>query len=138
MDAELAKEIEDAVLEVLNNSDMDSTTEFQVRKAAAELVGLDLSDPVRKTFVRNVVQKYLEEQQAKVDADEKATGEDEPEAVEEEDDSDDDNNKKKKGALEFDDEGDLIICRVCLFPNLLACFETLVLLLKHRCFQFCA
>ncbi|KAK1438528.1 hypothetical protein QVD17_04337 [Tagetes erecta] len=113
MDAELAKEIEEVVLEVLNKSDMDTTTEFQVRKAATQLLGVDLSDPERKKLVRNIVQRYLEEQQAKVEADEKATEEGEPQEVEEEDDSDGQNNNKKyKGAKEFDDEGDLIICRL--------------------------
>ncbi|KAK9053043.1 hypothetical protein SSX86_029673 [Deinandra increscens subsp. villosa] len=112
MDSELAKQIEETVLEVLKNSDMDSTTEFQVRKAASQQLGIDLSEPARKKLVRNVVQTYLEEQQAKAEA---ATEEGEPEQVEEEaeeEDSDDDKKKKKKGAKEFDDEGDLIICRL--------------------------
>ncbi|KAI3713515.1 hypothetical protein L1987_72093 [Smallanthus sonchifolius] len=111
MDPELQKEIEETVLEVLKNSDMDSTTEYQVRKAASEQLGIDLSESIRKKIVRNVVQTYLEEQQSKAEADEKPTEEAEPEE-EEEDDSEDDNKKKTKGAKEYDDDGDLIICRL--------------------------
>ncbi|KAL8200999.1 hypothetical protein R6Q57_012338 [Mikania cordata] len=109
MDPELAKEIEETVLEVLKNSDMDSTTEFQVRKAASEQLGIDLSEPSRKKLVRTIVQTYLEEQQSKAEADEKAAEEAEPE---EEEDSEDEKKKKSKGVQEFDDDGDLIICRL--------------------------
>ncbi|XP_076922987.1 RNA polymerase II transcriptional coactivator KELP-like [Bidens hawaiensis] len=126
MDSELAKEIKEAVLEVLNNSDMDSTTEFQVRKSASDLIGIDLNEPSRKKFVRNIVQTYLEERQAKADADDNNNtnnnnnNEEEEEAEPEEESEDDDNNNnnnnnnnnKTKGAQEFDDEGDLIICRL--------------------------
>ncbi|KAK9073496.1 hypothetical protein SSX86_007820 [Deinandra increscens subsp. villosa] len=59
----------------------------------------------------------FEEQQAKAEA---ATEEGEPEQVkEEEEDSDDDKRKKKKGAKEFDEDGDLIICRQAAYTNLL-------------------
>ncbi|KVH95328.1 RNA polymerase II transcriptional coactivator KELP [Cynara cardunculus var. scolymus] len=110
MDPELAKKIEETVLEVLKNSDMDSTTEFQVRKSASEKLGVDLSKSERKKLVRNVVQTYLEEQQSKAEADEKAAEEGEEE--EEEEDSEDERKKGKKGAKEYDDDGDLIICRL--------------------------
>ncbi|XP_076885164.1 RNA polymerase II transcriptional coactivator KELP-like [Bidens hawaiensis] len=118
MDTELAKDIKEAVLEVLNNSDMDSTTEFQVRKSASDLIGIDLNEPSRKKFVRNIVQNYLEERQAKADADVNNTisnnneEEAEPEEEESEDEKNNNNNNKTKGAQEFDDEGDLIICRL--------------------------
>lgn len=105
----MAKKIEETVLEVLKNSDMDSTTEFQVRKAASEKLGVDLSVSERKKLVRNVVQTYLEEKQAKTDADEKGTEADEPEEEEEEENSED---EKKKGDKEYDDNGDLIFCRL--------------------------
>ncbi|KAI3727742.1 hypothetical protein L6452_16362 [Arctium lappa] len=114
MDPEMAKKIEETVLEVLKSSDMDSTTEFQVRKSASEKLMIDLSKSERKKLVRNVVQTYLEEQQSKAEADEKASEQGEEEDVEvEEDDSEDEKKKKgKKGAKEYDDEGDLIICRL--------------------------
>ncbi|KAF5753485.1 putative transcription factor ssDNA-binding-TF family [Helianthus annuus] len=111
MDSALAKEIEEAVLQVLNNSDMDSTTEYQVRKLASEQIGIDLSEPSRKKLVRSIVQTYLEEQQAKAEAEEKVTEEGEPVEEEEEEDSEDDK-KKRKGDKEYDDEGDLIVCRL--------------------------
>ncbi|KAI3501428.1 hypothetical protein L2E82_40475 [Cichorium intybus] len=112
MDPEMAKKIEETVLEVLKNSDMDSTTEFQVRKAASEKLGVDLSVSERKKLVRNVVQTYLEEQQAKAEADEKAVEADAPEEEEEGEDSEDEKKRGKKGAKEYDDEGDLIFCRL--------------------------
>ncbi|KAM0059884.1 putative transcription factor ssDNA-binding-TF family [Helianthus debilis subsp. tardiflorus] len=111
MDSALAKEIEEAVLQVLNNSDMDSTTEYQVRKLASEQIGIDLSEPSRKKLVRSIVQTYLEEQQAKAEAaEEKVTEEGEP--VEEEEEDSEDDKKKRKGDKEYDDEGDLIVCRL--------------------------
>ncbi|KAK9075423.1 hypothetical protein SSX86_003746 [Deinandra increscens subsp. villosa] len=59
----------------------------------------------------------FQEQQAKAEA---ATEEGEPGQVkEEEEDSDDDKRKKKKGAKEFDEDGDLIICRQAAYTNLL-------------------
>ncbi|KAJ0694501.1 putative transcription factor ssDNA-binding-TF family [Helianthus annuus] len=109
MDSALAKEIDEAVLQVLNNSDIDSTTVYQVRKLASEPIGIDLSEPSRTKLVRTIVQTYLEEQQAKAEAEEKVT--EEGESVEEEEDSEDDK-KKRKGDKEYDDEGDLIVCRL--------------------------
>nr|XP_043607080.1 RNA polymerase II transcriptional coactivator KELP [Erigeron canadensis] len=106
MDSELTNKIKEAVLEVLQNSDMESTTEFQVRQSASEKLGINLSEPERKKLVRNIVQTYLEEQQAKAEGKEKSEQDDE----EEEEQSEDDN--KKKGGKEYDDEGDLIICRL--------------------------
>ncbi|KAJ0805448.1 putative transcription factor ssDNA-binding-TF family [Helianthus annuus] len=108
MDSALAKEITEAVLQVLNNSDMDSTTEYQVRKLASEPIGIDLSEPSRKKLIRTILQTYLEEQHAKAEAEEKSTEEGEP--VEEEDSEDD--KKKRKGDKEYDDEGDLIVYRL--------------------------
>ena len=115
MDPEMAKKIEETVLEVLKNSDMDSTSEFQVRESASEKLGIDLSKSERKKLVRNVVQTYLEEQQSKAEADETAAGEGEEAEEEEEEHSEDEKKKGKKGGKEYDDEGNLIICRVSLF-----------------------
>ncbi|KAL4570653.1 hypothetical protein LXL04_026313 [Taraxacum kok-saghyz] len=112
MDPEMAKKIKETVLDVLKNSDMESTTEFQVRKLASEKLGEDLSVPERKKLVRSVVQTYLEEQQAKAEADEKVTEADEPEEEVEEEEESEDDKKKKKGPKEYDDEGDLIVCRL--------------------------
>lgn len=91
MEPELKSQIEETVLEILKSSDMEATTEYKVRKSASEKLGIDLSEPDRKKLVRNVVQTYLQEQQ-------------QGKEVEEE-----------EGGKEYDDDGDLIICRVCLF-----------------------
>ncbi|MFS8008550.1 putative transcription factor ssDNA-binding-TF family [Helianthus anomalus] len=98
------------VLQVLNNSDMDSTTEYQVCKLASEPIGIYLLEPSRKKLVRTIMQTYLEEQQGKAEAEEKVTEEGEP--VEEEEEDSEDDKKKHKGDKEYDDEGDLIVCRL--------------------------
>ncbi|XP_071694155.1 RNA polymerase II transcriptional coactivator KELP-like [Rutidosis leptorrhynchoides] len=110
MDPELSNKIEETVLEVLKNSDMESTTEFQVRKLASEKLGIDLSESQRKKLVRNVVQTYLEQQQQlKEEGNEKVV---EQKEEDENSDDNDDVDDKKKGGKEYDDEGDLIICRL--------------------------
>lgn len=106
MDAETRNKIEEAVLEILKNSNMDETTEFKIRKSASEKLGMDLSDPTRKKLVREVVESYLSEQQAKAEEEEQQQEEEEVEEEEEE------GSDRKKGGKEYDDEGGLIICRV--------------------------
>ncbi|GJY80269.1 RNA polymerase II transcriptional coactivator KELP [Tanacetum coccineum] len=81
---------------------MESTTEYKVRKSASEKLGIDLSEPERKKLVKNVVQTYLEQQQ---------DNEVEEEEEEEEEGSEEDE-KKKVGGKEYDDDGDLILCRL--------------------------
>ncbi|CAK9143149.1 unnamed protein product [Ilex paraguariensis] len=112
MDQEIQKKIEETVLDVLKKSDMNETTEYNVRKMASEKLGLDLSQPDRKRFVRQVVESYLIQQQSKPEQEEEE--EEEPEEEEEEE------KRKRKRAgekeLEYDDDddddGDLIICRL--------------------------
>ncbi|KAL2236727.1 UNVERIFIED_CONTAM: RNA polymerase II transcriptional coactivator KELP [Sesamum indicum] len=101
MDTETRNKIEETVLEILKNSNMDETTEYKIRKSASEKLEMDLSEPTRKKFVRQVVESYLREQQAK------AEEEQQPEEEEEEED-----NGRKTGGREYDDEGGLIICRL--------------------------
>ncbi|KAH6804406.1 transcriptional coactivator p15 family protein [Perilla frutescens var. frutescens] len=103
MDSETHNKIEETVLEILKNSNMDETTEFKIRKSAAEKLGMDLSDPTRKKLVRQVVETYLTEQQAKAE-------EQPPE--EEEEEEEDEGSTRKRGGKEYDDEGGLIICRL--------------------------
>ncbi|PWA35921.1 RNA polymerase II transcriptional coactivator KELP [Artemisia annua] len=57
MDPELKSKIEETVLEILKSSDMESTTEYKVRKSASEKMGIDLSEPDRKKLVRNLSDK---------------------------------------------------------------------------------
>ncbi|KDO76582.1 hypothetical protein CISIN_1g0317922mg, partial [Citrus sinensis] len=53
MKAETKAKIEGTVREILVKSDMTETTEFQIRKQASEKMGLDLSQPEYKAFVRH-------------------------------------------------------------------------------------
>ncbi|KAL8063957.1 hypothetical protein ABFX02_01G059900 [Erythranthe guttata] len=109
MDKETLSKIEETVLEILKDSNMDKTTEFQIRKYASQKLGIDLSEPALKKFVREIVESYLRVQQAKAEAAEveEEEEEDPPEKEEEEE-----NNNGKKGAREYDDEGGIIICRL--------------------------
>ncbi|KZV31503.1 RNA polymerase II transcriptional coactivator KELP [Dorcoceras hygrometricum] len=110
MDDETQKLIEETVLEILNNSSMDETTEFKIRKTASEKLGIDLSEPNRKKFVREVVESYLREQLAKT---EQLEGQQEGEAeAEEEEEEEEGGSSKTRGDREYDDEGGLIICRL--------------------------
>lgn len=109
----LQQKIEETVVEILKNSNMDETTEYKVRKMASEKLGLDLSPPERKQLVRKVVESYLADLQSKAEAAE-AAQQAEEEEPEEEDDEEEQRKRKRGGAKEYDDDGDLIICRVSL------------------------
>ncbi|CAI0441696.1 unnamed protein product [Linum tenue] len=101
MDAKAKVDIEKSVRKIIEESDMASTTEAQIRKRASQVLGLDLNKPEYKAFVRHVVNKFLEEQTAK-----EAAAEEEEEEEEEEED------KGGKDGKEYDDDGDLIVCRL--------------------------
>ncbi|KAK4382497.1 RNA polymerase II transcriptional coactivator KELP [Sesamum angolense] len=75
---------------------MDETDEYKIRKSASEKLQMNLSEPTRKKFVRQVVESYLREQQAK------AEEEQQPEEEEEEEEEED--NGRKTGGREYDDE----------------------------------
>ncbi|KAL1350362.1 hypothetical protein HN51_014453 [Arachis hypogaea] len=59
LEPETRRKIEDMVMDLLKQSNIEETTEFSIRVAASERLGIDLSDPNRKHFVRNVVESYL-------------------------------------------------------------------------------
>lgn len=59
MEAETQRKIEETVVDILKNADIEEATEFSVRVAASERLGIDLSDPQRKQLVRTVVESYL-------------------------------------------------------------------------------
>ncbi|KAI0515956.1 hypothetical protein KFK09_008627 [Dendrobium nobile] len=122
MDSATRRSIEEAVLDILRNANMEEMTEYKVRTFAADRLGIDLSSPDRKRFVRNVVESFLashkeddavaseaadapEEEHQKVEV--AAAAAEEDEAEEEEDD-----HRKKRGPREYDEEGDLIVCRL--------------------------
>ncbi|CBI34506.3 unnamed protein product, partial [Vitis vinifera] len=77
MEPETRRRIEKTVLEILKSADMDEMTEFKVRKLASDKLGINLSAPDYKRFVRQVVETFLH-----------------------------------SGVKEYDDDGDLIICRL--------------------------
>ncbi|CAN1779023.1 RNA polymerase II transcriptional coactivator KELP [Linum perenne] len=91
MDSKTKTDIEKSVRKIIQESDMTATTESQIRKRASQELGLDLNKPEYKAYVRHVVNKFLQEAAEK---------EDEKEEAEEEE------------GKEYDDDGDLIICRL--------------------------
>ncbi|KAJ6828516.1 RNA polymerase II transcriptional coactivator KELP [Iris pallida] len=115
MDTESRQRIKDVVLGILTEANMEETTEYKVRTAAAEKLGLDLSLPDRKLFVRKVVEDFLvskkneEEEEGENNQQQQKQEEVGGEEVEEEEEEEKGKKKQKK---EYDDEGDLIICRL--------------------------
>ncbi|PNY01198.1 RNA polymerase II transcriptional coactivator KELP-like protein [Trifolium pratense] len=59
MEAETRRKVEDMVLDILQKSDIQETTEFTIRVAASERLGIDLSGPDTKRFVRTIIETYL-------------------------------------------------------------------------------
>ncbi|KAG0539109.1 hypothetical protein BDA96_03G294200 [Sorghum bicolor] len=119
MDEATKKKVEAAVLEILRGSDMESVTEYKVRKAAADRLGIDLSTPDRKLFVRGVVEEYLRSlsSQEEAEAEEEQGGagresKDKEQEEEEEEEDDEEEEGKGGGKREYDDQGDLILCRL--------------------------
>lgn len=95
MDSESRRKIEGTVLDILRKTSLDEMTEFKVRVAASERLGIDLSDIDHKSFVRGVVENFL------LSA---AAPESEPPDVREEQDT-----RLKKEANE---DGERVICKV--------------------------
>ncbi|KAM0911245.1 hypothetical protein ACQ4PT_013622 [Festuca glaucescens] len=131
MDEKTQKKVEAAVLEILRGSDMASLTEYKVRSAAADRLGIDLSLPDRKLFVRRLVEDYLEsladEEEKKQQGgsgeegekkEHRQEGEEEEQkeekVEEEEEEGEEEEEEEKKGGVgkELDDNGDLILCRL--------------------------
>ncbi|KAL0016030.1 hypothetical protein SO802_003099 [Lithocarpus litseifolius] len=95
MEPEIQERIEKTVRKILEESDMEKMTEHKIRKQASDELDLDLADPPYKAFVRQVVQSFLEQQQQQ-------------EEQEEEEEEEEQGGRRK----EYDDNGDLIICRL--------------------------
>lgn len=98
MEEESKAKIEETVREILKESDMTEMTEFKVRNLASERLGIDLSDKSHKAFVRGIVKSFLEEVESK--------------QQQQDNDEEEEEERAKEGNKEFDDDGDLIICRV--------------------------
>ncbi|KAK3429466.1 hypothetical protein EUGRSUZ_E00884 [Eucalyptus grandis] len=111
MDSDVGRRIGTTVREVLEESDMNNTTEYKVRKLASERLGMDLSQPKYKAIVRQVVESFLEEQKAREE--QNAMGKEEGEEQEEqEEEEEEETGKKSGGDAEYTEDGDLIICKL--------------------------
>lgn len=114
MDAATKEKVEETVVEILRTADMLKMTEFNVRTLAGEKLGIDLSEPSRKKFVRQIVEGFLQQQQ-QIDAPEGGSGGGEVEEVqqeEEQEEEEEESNKRRSDGKEYDEAGDLIICQV--------------------------
>ncbi|KAH7682137.1 putative RNA polymerase II transcriptional coactivator KELP protein [Dioscorea alata] len=109
MDEEMETKISDVVLDILSTADMEKATEFKVRTAAAERLGIDLSHPDRKRFVRSVVESFLKSKQAEAETVQEGG---EEESGQQGDDQEEEDAGGNRGEKEFDDDGDLIVCRL--------------------------
>ncbi|XP_072966823.1 RNA polymerase II transcriptional coactivator KELP-like [Typha angustifolia] len=118
MDTEMQRRIEATVVEILKEADMEAATEYKVRTMAAEKLGIDLSLPERKRFVRGVVESFLlsrtnEEVERREEQPQGNEREEEEKEEEEEEEEEEENTKGGRGRKkEYDDDGDLIICRL--------------------------
>ncbi|XXG88036.1 hypothetical protein AAC387_Pa12g0306 [Persea americana] len=99
-ETETQAKIEETVVEILKSSDMDEMTESKLRNMASEQLGIDLSLPQYKTFVRGVVQSFVSSIKEDQETKEEAAQEEEQQ------------HSKKKGVRERDDDGELTICRL--------------------------
>lgn len=106
MDSETSIRIEETVLDILKTCNLEEVSEQKIRRMASEKLGLDLSEPTRKKFVRQVVEKFLAEEQEKREANAA------DEVKEEDEEAEEDGKVKSSGDKEYDDEGDLIVCRL--------------------------
>ncbi|GMH22635.1 hypothetical protein Nepgr_024478 [Nepenthes gracilis] len=112
MDSKTLERIEAAVVEILQTADMEQMTEHKVRKLASEKLGIDLSAPDLKRFVRRVVESFLREQQEKAEQQRLESEQQEEEAEEEEEEEEEQDTNRRSDGKEYDDDGDLIICRL--------------------------
>lgn len=109
MEAEIKEKIEITVREILQESDINVITESKVRKLASEKLDLNLSDPKYKAHVKLVINSFIEEQNSREEEQEE-----EEEQQQEGEDEEGEEEVSKNGSREYDDEGNPIICRVCV------------------------
>ncbi|KAL6124037.1 hypothetical protein ACLB2K_076553 [Fragaria x ananassa] len=88
----------ETVVDILRNTSLDEMTEFKVRAAASERLGIDLSDVERKSFVRGVVESFL------ISTAEAAAAETDPPGVGEE--------KEARLKKEVNEDGERFICKL--------------------------
>ncbi|GAB2273048.1 hypothetical protein Dimus_007857 [Dionaea muscipula] len=120
MEAETQKKIEETVNEILKTADMEVMTEYKVRNIASEKLGIDLSVPHHKSFVRYVVESFIRERKAESEEPAAEQPEQQPqqqpveeeEEKEEEEEEEQRGTKRSAGVKEYDDLGDRIICHL--------------------------
>lgn len=102
MEAVIQQRIGETVMDILKSADMEEMTEFKVRVAARERLGIDLSDIDNKRFIRSVVESFL---LSTIDT----TG-----GGKEVDPNVQQQTKEQEAKIkkEINDEGDLVICQV--------------------------
>ncbi|KAL6614654.1 hypothetical protein ACP70R_036924 [Stipagrostis hirtigluma subsp. patula] len=112
MDEATKKKVEAAVLDILR----ESVTEGKVRAAAADRLGIDLSVPDRKLFVRGVFEEYLRSLPSQEAEQEEHPQKEEEDGAGGEGKGKQDEEEQQQGAggrkREYDDTGDLILCRL--------------------------
>ena len=91
------------VREILMESNMDELTEYKIRKLASDKLSVDLSKPPYKAWVRQVVREYLQEQEEIMQKHNNDQQQDE---------NDDEEEQQVDNDKDYDDEGNLIICKV--------------------------
>ncbi|KAK7358507.1 hypothetical protein VNO77_00436 [Canavalia gladiata] len=110
-DAETKGRIEESVRRILEESDMDEVTESKIRKQASNQLGLDLSQPHFKAFVKEVVKAFLQEKQQEQEQEQQQQQQQHDEDDDDEE-EEDEQQQQQRGSKEYDDDGDLIICKL--------------------------
>ncbi|XP_054781483.1 uncharacterized protein LOC129288773 isoform X2 [Prosopis cineraria] len=108
MESETRRKIEETVLDVLKNSNVDEATEFTVRLAASERLGIDLCVSEHKLMVRGIVESYLlaiaEEEGGRVPASEPSAPQETREVMQDE--------QEAKPNKEVKEDSERIICQL--------------------------
>ncbi|OVA08211.1 Transcriptional coactivator p15 (PC4) [Macleaya cordata] len=116
--AETESKIKETVIEILKKADMDEMTEFKVRNIASEKLGINLSLPERKQFVRRVLESFLlsmEEEQQRVASAAAAAPPSTTEEIKTKDTEEEEEAMETKPNIDkrdLDEYGDVIICRL--------------------------
>eukprot|EP00250_Pteridium_aquilinum_P010000 c19081_g1_i1 orf=418-1044(-) len=101
--------IKEAVLEILQEADLEKTTEFKVRELASKKLGADLNQSAHKKLVRKVVGDYLNtraEAEAPAHSAEEEEDANDPPPAAPSDDAHHDEGKPSKAQDESDDDDD--------------------------------
>eukprot|EP00252_Welwitschia_mirabilis_P015180 TRINITY_DN33405_c0_g1_i1.p1 TRINITY_DN33405_c0_g1~~TRINITY_DN33405_c0_g1_i1.p1 ORF type:complete len:191 (+),score=49.99 TRINITY_DN33405_c0_g1_i1:188-760(+) len=118
--------IEQTILEILRSADMSEMTEYKVRKKAEEELGINLSVPPYKKFVRDIIERFLSEEANEYEEKESAdkNEEEEEEAVQEEEEEEKPRKRSKKENFSSrtdseklqktstDEEGNTVVCKL--------------------------